>query len=788
AADATAEDTCGDASWTVEADVTEMCGETFTMVRTYTATDECGNTATDTQTLTVVDTTAPELSDLPADMSVPCEMIPDAEILTASDICDSDVPVVFSETGGTSCSDPIIRTWMAEDDCGNMTSHTQVITLIDTEAPEVLVPPDQTIECDESVPLPFYIVTDNCDTDPLVEIEELIIPGDCPQEYILERTYTATDNCGNSSSAIETIYVVDTTAPIIGVPIPVEVIKNCTDLGIDIMDLYDYLEGNLTPAEAVAIDQAIYDLFESCNLVPPASDNCSDPSVYPVDLLVAGFNSLKFPETGLFEVVWQAEDECGNISANTMTSSIKVVDNIAPQALCQDITVELGPDGYVIVDPSLVDNGSFDNCGPVFISLSEDSLTCDNLGNNLITMLVFDLGGNISTCSANITLENNNPSGLVCPEDLVIGTDKDQCVVFVETGLLVATPMDPCESMEIGHVVTFEDGSTSFGGADASGIFPIGTHVIDWSAIGEDGTEYNCSTTVTVYDDQEPTLLCQNVTASLNNFEVTVPAVAFVALATDNCIGELTVTINGQSTANFYCEDLGINYLNVEVTDEAGNVTVCSATVDIQDPLGNCPPQECEAPTDLESTILANSVKLTWTPPAGAEACQILGGIVGGTEVSIIKYAPDITQHFVPIGALDPSADYEWKVRCACFLDPLDVSDFSPYDYFNLGAPTTNEEGLEEAENDMQANKFLSFGDNTLSIYPNPNNGQFFLETDLKEYNIEIYDLNGKVIHSQSAINAQLYPIDMNTVERGFYFLRVFDNVNFDQRVKVIIE
>ena len=39
------------------------------------------------------------------------------------------------------------------------------------------------------------------------------LAGDCPNTYMLVRTFTATDACGNSSEATQTIDVSDTTAP-----------------------------------------------------------------------------------------------------------------------------------------------------------------------------------------------------------------------------------------------------------------------------------------------------------------------------------------------------------------------------------------------------------------------------------------------------------------------------------------------------------------------------------------------------------------------------------------------
>ncbi|RMF68754.1 MAG: gliding motility-associated C-terminal domain-containing protein, partial [Alphaproteobacteria bacterium] len=199
------------------------CPDSYTLTRTWTATDNCGNSSSLSQTITVQDTEAPVLAGVPADVTVQCDAVPAPDTPTATDNCDADVEIAFTEVrtdGDCLDSYTLTRTWTASDNCGNQTTQSQVITVQDTQAPVLAgVPADVTVECD-SVPAPASpTATDNCDVDVEIAFTEVRTDGDCPDSYTLTRTWTATDNCGNSSSHTQTITVQDTEAPVLaGVP------------------------------------------------------------------------------------------------------------------------------------------------------------------------------------------------------------------------------------------------------------------------------------------------------------------------------------------------------------------------------------------------------------------------------------------------------------------------------------------------------------------------------------------------------------------------------------------
>ena len=199
------------------------------LTRTFTATDDAGNSTSATQTITVEDTTAPEFTSVPADYTAECsdEMILDDA--SASDNC-SDVSIeVESETiaGDAAGNYTIVRTFTATDDCGNSTSATQTITVEDTTAPELSIPADYTAECSDELILDDASATDNCG-EVTIEVSSETIAGDCAGSYTVVRTFTATDDAGNSTSATQTITVEDTTAPEF-TSVPADYTAECSD-------------------------------------------------------------------------------------------------------------------------------------------------------------------------------------------------------------------------------------------------------------------------------------------------------------------------------------------------------------------------------------------------------------------------------------------------------------------------------------------------------------------------------------------------------------------------------
>ncbi|HIJ53421.1 MAG TPA: hypothetical protein HPP66_09750 [Planctomycetes bacterium] len=218
-ASATAVDKCGSVTITNDfVGILNECGATGSATVTWTAEDESGNTVTSTPaTFTILDTTPPVIN-CPADVTLeyPADTSVEANgSAMAGDTCGT-VTITHSDQSQPGCGSAgtLTRTWTATDECGNSSSCVQIITVVDTTPPVINCPADVTLEypADTSVEANgSATASDTCGTVTITHSDQSQ-PG-CGNTGTLTRTWTATDECGNSSSCVQIITVVDTTPP-----------------------------------------------------------------------------------------------------------------------------------------------------------------------------------------------------------------------------------------------------------------------------------------------------------------------------------------------------------------------------------------------------------------------------------------------------------------------------------------------------------------------------------------------------------------------------------------------
>ena len=97
-------------------------------------------------------------------------------------------------------------------------------------------------------------------------------------------------------------------------------------------------------------------------------------------------------------VTYTAVDASGNESEASFT--VEVIDEVAPTALVQDITVILDINGQAEITADLVNNESFDNCQIASMTLSQTAFTCADLGEVMVILTLTDTYGNQSSTTA----------------------------------------------------------------------------------------------------------------------------------------------------------------------------------------------------------------------------------------------------------------------------------------------------------------------------------------------------------------------------------------------------
>src|SRR6185503_4247685 len=145
------------------------------------------------------------------------------------------VSTVTNVTGHCGTTFDATRTWAATDACGNSSTCSQKVTIVDTTAPVITCSStcsqkvtlidttapvitcsntNKTVQCGTAWTFDAPTATDNSGTS-TITIASTVTNAGCNNTFSAMRTWKATDACGNSAQCSQTVTVVDITAPII---------------------------------------------------------------------------------------------------------------------------------------------------------------------------------------------------------------------------------------------------------------------------------------------------------------------------------------------------------------------------------------------------------------------------------------------------------------------------------------------------------------------------------------------------------------------------------------------
>ncbi len=397
---------------------------------TYVVTYPFGTTETFSYPVASVDIIAPTFDNIPNDTILNClNMIPLPPIVTASDDCDASVQVdLVQDSGQTmngSCSDTqygITRTWTATDDSGNMTTESQSIFVLNGAKPSYMTPRDTTVSCEFTDPsftgnlIASDVIACGIPTIAFVDTETAL-DVDCPQNILIERTWTVSDGCSDSIS-VQMITVIDTMPPTF-TPTAGDTVVSC-DLGLNI-DILGKPTG--------------------------LADNCvglGDISVTKTDIQLGNICANSY----FFERRWYISDICGNTDSIVM--QISVVDTLAPTvtsaAQDQSFSCTTNPEiNDAFVNWINLNGGAVatDNCSSNLIWNAFNSGTsdlanlpaavCPSPNNGIyrqqtVDFVVTDECGNRDTTTAAFMVTDMDvPMLSGCPTDTILFTDAGMC-------------------------------------------------------------------------------------------------------------------------------------------------------------------------------------------------------------------------------------------------------------------------------------------------------------------------------------------------------------------------
>ena len=190
---------------------------------TCTATDQLNNMASCTFTVTVNDNEKPKIT-CPVNVTVSCEtstLPASVGSPTVTDNCGATPATsVDVKTAGSCTNDYTInRSWTARDVHNNSATCVHVIKVEDKTPPIITCPANTTVSCDTTVAATgLATATDNCDPSLNFSRMDVYATGDCDWFCIVERHWTAKDDCGNISQCVQII--TKNTAPVIETALP----------------------------------------------------------------------------------------------------------------------------------------------------------------------------------------------------------------------------------------------------------------------------------------------------------------------------------------------------------------------------------------------------------------------------------------------------------------------------------------------------------------------------------------------------------------------------------------
>lgn len=641
------------------------------------------------------------------------------------------------------------------------------VTGTDTVNPTIVCPPDSDIYVDDfcDAQIKDWIlestISDNCTAYANLNITQSPIQGTIISgtNVVTPITIIVQDESGNSAQCTFNATTVDTLDPVITCPSPIDLYVNSaceallpdyTGLGTTTDNCSGILTVTQTPPPGTVIGSAsdviifldVYDEFgntSQCQFTQTLFDTvrpivtCPADQAVPANIFCQGTlgnyvglvsatdncspsGSLTITQspssgtvfTGTIPVTFTVEDEKGNTSTCTINATVE--DQIPPTVNCPgNITISTNNGCDYQLDDYSSGVSVTDNCSSVFTYSQTPAVgTLLAVGTHTIEVFVTDEAGNTSSCTFDITVEDQTPPTIsACAPTQTITVDSN-CEGQIGDYTSLITASDNCSAT----------GNLTVSQSPASGTTISTSTLITITVTDEQGNSTDCQFSVNLQDNIDPVVTCPgNQTVSINSScQYTVPDLSGLVSGTDNCSALADMTIVQSPVAG--ATDGGITTVLITLYDEQGNQDQCTTTLipdDNDPPTITCP---SPSPIDLGSScdytvpnytsgtlVLDNcsNYTLSQSPLAGSTlnpgSNEVTVTVVdAGGNTASCSFFLEITESVAPtitcpgnISTCDPVVSYSdptFNDNCFAFLTQTDVTGLSSGSTFPNGITT----------------------------------------------------------------------------------------------------
>lgn len=321
-----------------------------------------------------------------------------------------------------------------------------ITNTISLSAQELICPANYpVISCntDFSITVTGQPLLENFCENPIITYTDNILPGNCPNNFSIERVFNVTDDCGNNVTCTQIITVVDASPPVFAEPIfPLN--PNIFSLAGRTSRLSNInLAGSganiaeVLPGATVTLTFDRITTYDPDGLCPTCITQhyVGIPGVFSMCLFSttgnsSGSHSVDFTapaQPGIYYITrtatfWYFCDQYGIPDLPTSPDAAIAVLIVGAPGCPPDITV---PWAGAPPDPAITGMPVYaDACGPeITVTYTDEvhfSFDCPAVGTIIRTFVITDACGNVNTCTQTITLLDDAPPVIICPTDITV--------------------------------------------------------------------------------------------------------------------------------------------------------------------------------------------------------------------------------------------------------------------------------------------------------------------------------------------------------------------------------